>query len=199
MEPAIITAGTTVVVALLAFLFNQYSQLRLERRQGRLARVNNQLRDLYGPLSVLVHTNEWIWRALRANGLPPAAERTAKTLSRDWAAWHDNILMPTNIRIRDLIVEHADLILEVDFPGPLRDFCAHVGSCEAIFAESAAGGGASGGARTPVHIGHPGSEFVNYVHRSVLRLKGEQQRLLASRSREDNSPLLKAFKSRINP
>jgi hypothetical protein len=180
MQPAIITASATVIVAVLAFLLNQYSQARMERRQGYLARVNQQLRDLYGPLSALVDVNERIWDALRANGLPPASERNAESFSQGWAVWRDSVLMPTNIRIRDLIVSNADLLVGVDFPAPLRDFCAHVGSYEVTLAEAVT-------ARRrpdvgiPVHIGHPGSDFVDYVRDSFLRLKEEQRRLLSAR------------------
>lgn len=181
MQPAIITASATITVAVLAFLFNQYSQLRLERRQGHLARVNSQLRDLYGPMFALVDTNERIWQALRANGLPPASQRDADTLGQGWSAWRDAFLMPTNARIRDLIIEHADLLLEADFPAPLRDFCAHVASCEATLAESA-GSGRDIGKRPATHIGHPGSDFVQYVRFSFAQLKGEQQRLLSAQS-----------------
>ena len=181
MQPAIITASATITVAVLVFLVNQYSQLRLERRQGYLARVNSQLRDLYGPMFALVDTNERIWEALRANGVPPVSQRDADTCSQGWSAWRDMVLMPTNTHIRDLIIEHADLLLEVDFPAPLRDFCAHVGSCEAILAESAES--VPGIGKLPVvHIDHPGSDFVEYVRLSFAQLKGEQQRLLSAQS-----------------
>jgi hypothetical protein len=177
MQAAIITASATVVVAVLAFLLNLYSQMHLERRQGHLARVNSQLRNLYGPLCALVDVNEWIWEAMRANGLPRISERSAETLERDWAAWRDEFLMPTNIRMRDLIMGHADLLAEAEFPAALRGFCAHVGSCEVILAESASGV-PEGGRRAAFHIQHPGSEFVDYVRRSFTQLKAEQQRLL---------------------
>lgn len=183
MPAAIITASATIVVVILAFLFNQYSQTRMERRQGYLARVNSQLRDLYGPLFALVDVNEWIWEALRANGLPPVAERSPETLRRDWASWRDTFLMPTNARMRDLIMQHADLLTEAVFPAVLRDFCAHVGSCE-VLAESGIGigtGGRAAALTAPVHISHPGSEFVDYVRQSFAQLKAEQQRLLEPR------------------
>src|SRR3954452_1704272 len=73
--------------------------------------VNSQLRDLYGPMFALVDTNERIWEALRANGLPPASQRDADTLGQGWSARRDTVLMPANMLIRDLIIEQADLLL----------------------------------------------------------------------------------------
>jgi hypothetical protein len=180
MSAAIIAASATIVVAVLAFIFNQYSQARQERRQGHLARVNRQLRELYGPLFALSDVNERIWEALRADGLPRVSDRTAETFQRDWSKWRDEFLMPTNLRMRDLIVEHADLLAEADFPDALRDFCAHVGSCEVTLAGGAAPRSGEGAPPT-VHIEHPGSEFVDYVRGSFARLRAEQHRLLSPR------------------
>jgi hypothetical protein len=178
MPAAIITASATIAVAVLAFVFNQYAQTRLERRQGHLARVNSQLRELYGPLFALVDVNERIWDALRASGLPHVSERGPGSFERDWAGWRDAFLMPANIRMRSLIMQHADLLMEADFPAVLRDFCAHVGSCEVLRDDPGAG---AGGHPAAVHIGHPGAEFVDYVRRSFAQLKDEQRHLLRPR------------------
>ena len=43
MSAAVITASASILVAVLAFVFNQQAQLEQERRQARLARVNLQL------------------------------------------------------------------------------------------------------------------------------------------------------------
>ncbi|WAP57830.1 hypothetical protein [Streptomyces sp. S465] len=172
MTAAIITASASIVVAVLAFLLSQRAQIRQERRQARLARINSQLRDLYGPLNTLVDTNEQIWEALRATILPARDERSPEASTSEWRKWRDQALMPTNRRMRELIIEHADLIIESEVPQPLRDFCAHISSLEvAIFEEAE-------GVRRRTLIEHPGSDFTSYVHTSFVRLKEEQQRLL---------------------
>ena len=57
MLAAVIAASSTVVVAMLAFALNQWGQARAERRQARLARLDAQVRDLYGPLKALTDSN----------------------------------------------------------------------------------------------------------------------------------------------
>jgi len=75
MTAAVITASTSVVVAVLVFVLNIRSQQLLERHRAQLDRLNSQLRKLYGPLYALVDVNEHLWNALRDSILPPAAER----------------------------------------------------------------------------------------------------------------------------
>ncbi|GAA4605172.1 hypothetical protein BJY16_005282 [Actinoplanes octamycinicus] len=174
--PAIITASAGVVVAVVVFVANQVAQLRNERRQARLTRVNAQLRDLYGPLHALVSVNERLWQAMRAAQLPDRAQRQTGSLtaeqSREWQRWLRQALMPANVKMRDLIVEHADLIAEDGMPAPLQDFCTHVASYEVHLTPPA------GPARRKALVPHPGEPFVRYVQDGFAALKAEQARLL---------------------
>ncbi|WP_199822197.1 hypothetical protein [Streptomyces sp. NRRL S-37] len=176
MTAAIITASASIVVAVLAFLLSQRAQLLQERRQARLTRINAQLRELYGPLNTLVDMNEQIWEGLRATILPPREEREVGVGASEWARWRDSALMPTNRRMCDLIIEHADLIIESDVPRPLREFCSHVLSLEVVITEEA-----EGVSRRPL-VAHPGDDFVGYVRNSFVQLKNQQQKLLGSTS-----------------
>ena len=179
IEPAIITASASVVVVMVAFVANQVAHLRNERRQARLARVNDQLRNLYGPLHALVSVNERLWQTMRAALLPDREKRQAGPLtveqSEEWQRWLQQGLMPANVRMRDLIVEHADLIAEDDMPAALQDFCAHVASYEVHLAQPA------GSRRQRALIAHPGMPFVTYVRDGFTSLKAEQAKLLHRR------------------
>ncbi|MFJ8582912.1 hypothetical protein [Micromonospora sp. NPDC093277] len=60
VTPAAVTASASVLVAAGVFVANLIVQYRNERRQMELARINAQLRDLYGPLFALVMTSaQW--------------------------------------------------------------------------------------------------------------------------------------------
>ena len=172
MSAAIIAAAASVLVAVLAFILNQRGQASQERRQARLARINSQLRELYGPLHALVDVNERIWESLRETRLPPREERRDDVVWKDWRRWRDHALMPANIRMRDLIIEHADLLAETAIPEPLQEFCAHVTSLEVLLSAEAEG------LREPPLIRHPGAPYVTYVRDTFVRLKHEQQQLL---------------------
>lgn len=178
MEAAVITASASIVVAVLVFALNQWSQATQQQHQARLTRINTQLRELYGPLHALLDVNERVWSALRHTHLPPRDERLpAGKLPRDaaksWRLWLDHALMPANIQMRDIIIQHADLLIEQDVPQPLREFCAHVTSYEALLSNGK-------GNDRPL-IEHPGGSYVDYVRTSFARLKQDQARLLEDR------------------
>jgi hypothetical protein len=169
---AVITASASILVAVLLFVLNQSAQLRQERRQARLARVNSQLRELYGPLNAIVDINERVWEALRESRLPAKAERRPGSGTPEWRRWRDLALMPANQRMRDLIIERADLLVEAEIPQPLRDFCAHVASLEVVMAAQ------KEGLAEQTLIAHPAGTYVTYVRDTFMALKGEQHRLL---------------------
>jgi hypothetical protein len=172
VSAAVITASGSILVAVLVFVLNQRAQLQQERRQARLTRVNSQLRELYGPLNALVEVNERIWETLRESRLPGEADRSPAAGTDDWRRWRDQALSPLNHHMRNIIVEHADLLVEPDLPQPLRDFCAHVTSLEIVLTAEA------DGVREQALIRHPGAPFVTYVRDAFVSLKQDQQRLL---------------------
>jgi hypothetical protein len=181
MATAVITASASIIVAVLVFLLNRQNQYQFERRQALLTRVNAQLRELYGPLHALVNVNELVWRSLRDSAVLPASEErvdTGRLGQRElatWRAWLDHSLMPANVKMRELILAHADLIIEAEMPPPLLAFCAHVSAYE-VMLQSGTDSGLPAGSRL---IGHPGDGYVDYVDRSFAALKAEQARLLS--------------------
>ena len=174
MTAAVIAASASILAAVLAYILNQRGQLRQERRQAALARVSSQVRDLYGPLNAMVDVNERIWEKLRDSELPPQAERRPEAGTQNWRRWRDGALMPSNRKMRDLIVENADLLVEAEVPQVLRDFCAHVSSVEIVLAAEAEAEGTKERALIP----HPGAAYVQYVRETFAALKLEQQQLL---------------------
>ncbi|MGV9764797.1 hypothetical protein [Micromonospora tulbaghiae] len=181
IEPAVITASASVVIAVIVFVANQLASVRNDRRKARLSRVGDQLRELYGPLHALVSVNEHLWRTMRGSHLPERETRHAGAMtvdeSEEWTRWLQQGLMPANKQMRDLIVKHADLIAEDDMPAPLQDFCAHVASYEVHLARP------SGSPPRQALIAHPGEPFVAYVQNGFATLKKEQARLLGKNGR----------------
>lgn len=177
MAASIFAGISAVLVALVAFLLNQWAQLRAERRNNRLTRVSSQLRDLYGPLHALVLVNERVWEDLRrveSEASEPGNAGLAIPVE-EWKKWWESVLLPNNIKMRDLIIRHADLHLEPNLPDVLRDFCSHVAYCEALVADGSA---YSNRTANRVYIPHPRANYVVYVGRAFRQLKAEQARLL---------------------
>jgi hypothetical protein len=184
MYTVIITASVSVVVAVLVFLLNRSSQKDFNRREALLSRVNAQLRDLYGPLHALVRSNEIVWKSLKDNSIIPShgervnISRLGEDDLKAWAAWLNHSLMPYNLKMRDLILGHADLIIETDMPDQLIVFCAHASSYEVMLQSNGKFDQTFGDSI----IRHPGSAYIDYVNRSFAALKEEQANLLEIKS-----------------
>ena len=102
------------------------------------------MRELYGPLRALITVNESLWQGLRATNVPAAMVRHSggtRSIEDDetWHRWVESVLMPTNRQMQELILGHADLLIEEDMPEPLLTFCAHVSSYEVLLADRAHG------------------------------------------------------------
>jgi hypothetical protein len=178
MSTAVITASASILVAVLAFILNQLAQLRQERRQARLSRVNSQLRDLYGPLNALVGINEQMWTLLTE-----AQRQSNIDRGPQWYQWRNAALMPQNFKMRSLLIEHADLLVDQEFPQVLLDFCSHVTQLEVLIANEEAVEGFESAL-----IEHPGVPYVGYIRSNFGRLKAEQHTLLRATSRQRSRP-----------
>ncbi|MRH87652.1 hypothetical protein GFY24_09340 [Nocardia sp. SYP-A9097] len=172
MSAAVIAACASIFAAGLTFVLAQRGLISQERRQAKLLRISSQLAELYAPLRTLVDVNEHLWESLRESHLPPSAQRRFDRDNSDWRRWRDHVLMPANRTMRDLILDHADLLLEPYLPNPLRDFCAHVASLEVVLAAE------SEGLTAPPLVRHPGDRFVRHVRDSYDHLVSERHRLL---------------------
>ncbi|GAA5006826.1 hypothetical protein [Kitasatospora paranensis] len=176
-----VTATASILIAVLAYALNQRGETTRTKRQAHLDRLNSQLRDLYGPLLVLVESNERTWDAFRQQHLPPAEERLrggqlTEEQDRLWRCWALTVFVPTARRIRDIIVDHGHLFIEDQMPQVVLSFCAHVASYEVTVAEWEAGGEAN------VLVRHPGEGFAAYVRESYRSLKEAQAGVLRAQA-----------------
>ena len=86
--------------------------------------------------------------------------------------------MPLNRHLRDVIVEHADLLDEDRVPPLLLDVCAHVASYEAVLRRWEEGDYTE----HTTSLNFPGDKLLAYADAGVRRLKSEQQKLLRTAS-----------------
>ena len=132
------TLEAAILVAVVGAALKYINDLAVARRKDRLERVSLQLRDLYGPLYSLDRAAKEAWLTFRklhrpttprfwdpAN--PPSAEDAAA-----WRLWMTEVFMPINLRMEQVIIGRADLLIEPKMPKCLLDFCAHVAAYKAI-------------------------------------------------------------------
>jgi hypothetical protein len=181
---AALTLAVPASVAILGLLAAYATNLRLAQRAAKLERVNRQLSDFYGPLYALVNAADISWKAFRASHRPggpfwgdpnnPVTESQAAA----WRLWMSQVFMPLNRQMRDLVVNHAELLEEDHMPACLLTLCAHVAAYQAILSRWEAKDYSEHWSTVPF----PRAGLVTYSRQGYEFVKNEQHRLLAARS-----------------
>ena len=172
----------TVAVALFGIAGAYFTNRAMASRAARLARIDRQLSEYYGPLLAMASASNHTWREFRAKYRPPGRfwdqdDPPTDVDAAAWRLWMETVFMPTNRRIRDVITDKADLLLDEQIPSELLTVCAQVASYEAIlklwshndFREH----------KTAIQF--PGHALIDYAAKGFTMLKDEQLRLLEKR------------------
>jgi hypothetical protein len=184
------TLVVTALVAIIGYLLAHISSLRLARRKDRLDRVTRQLSEFYGPLYALLEATGKAWHTLESqHDLWPSwgADLTVDGSSQlteyeaeVWRLWMTSVFAPLNRRMMEIIINHADLLIEQTMPQCLQDLCNHVVCYEPTLARW------SSGPPFPLErernrsaIYFPREQLAEYVNSSFELLKREQAKLLA--------------------
>ncbi|WP_346045764.1 hypothetical protein [Actinomadura chokoriensis] len=180
----VLAASVAIGLAFVGYVATYLNGLRLAQRQERLARVNRQLSDFYGPLLALTRANERIFGAFverhaRPGGVSVFQDATPPTEEelREWRLWVTAVFLPNIRAMRDLVVGHADLLVEAEMPPLLLDLCAHVSGYEITAARWAEGD--YGDHLSVVHF--PAEAIGDYARQHFAALKAEQASLLGRR------------------
>jgi hypothetical protein len=177
-----IAVAVTVALAFAGFAATYLNGLRLAQRQERLARVNRQLSDFYGPLFALTEANARTFAAFaerhgRPGGVSPFGDEAAPPTDEelaDWRLWVTTVFLPVLRDMRELVVGRADLLREPEMPSLLLELCAHAAGYEITVARWALGDFSE-------HlslVAFPSAELAAYARRGFGELKWEQARLL---------------------
>ena len=194
----IITTIVTVVLTLLGYLITYANNVRLAQRTERLNRVNKQLGEFYGPLFALIYSSDASWRAFRQKYRPHQGyfgddkQPTDQELER-WRLWMTTVFMPSNLRVYELIVSKADLLIESDMPKCLLDACAHVAAYQAVLKKWEK----QDYSEYNSLLDFP-SEVLPYCRQSFQKLKAEQAKLIGKKAQipsttEDGMLMLLSF------
>lgn len=182
-------AITTVCLAFAGYLVTYLNSLRLTQRQERLARVNRQLSEFYGPLLALTEINSRVYRAFgerhpRPDGRSPLQHGPAEmplteAESAEWRLWVTKVFLPNHRAMRDVLVTKADLLAEPHMPPILLEVYSHATWHEIAVTRWEQGDLALEQPARPF----PAGEIRRYVREGFDRLKQEQAALLGRRRR----------------
>lgn len=120
-----------VILAFIGYGFTYFNDRRLEHKKNRLARINRQLDDFYGPLLAIIESNQTAWENFIAkyNDNPhfykkdqnPTPEQVA-----EFHTWMNTVFMPNNEKLYDVIINKTSLLDEDEIPKVLLDLLAHI-------------------------------------------------------------------------
>ncbi|MGW5665046.1 hypothetical protein ACWEWG_34075 [Streptomyces sp. NPDC003758] len=174
----------TIGLAFVGYVATYLNGLRLSQRQERLARLNRQLSDFYGPLFALTEANSRSFHAFkernaRPDGRSPFIHETPPTEEElaEWRLWVTTVFLPNIQAMRDLVIRHADLLKEPEMPPILLQLCAHVSGYEITAARWTQGGYDQHLSLVPF----PSEELAVYARQGFADLKREHARLLGQR------------------
>ena len=181
MPEAAVAASAAICVAVLGALLSYIYARRLERRQARLARLNAQLQEFYGPLYAIFEANRIAHRrfvdVLRPGSttlFAPDVRPLDDEELRLWRLWAESAHRNRSIPAYEIIINKAHLLIEDQIPQCLLDFCAHKAGYDVVIERWRQ-------QDYTEHLSvvrHPGDVINDYLQQSFTRLKHEQAREL---------------------
>lgn len=134
----IIAIIVSILIAIVGYFVTYFNNLRLARRAERLSLLNQQINELYGPLYVVTQTSGVLANALQEKmrikgsvNIDDDAPKDDSDLS-EWRLWVENVFIPYNQILQDIILNNAHLIREQEYPRCLKLFCAHEASLRVV-------------------------------------------------------------------
>lgn len=182
MTAALVTAAASVLAATIGYLSTYYANLRLERHRNQLARVNQQLSKLYGPLYAMTQSNGIAYRSMRDKYDPDGLfdQRTTESIRsitpqqrETYKLWMTAVLQPTSRMARELMLNNTDLLLSGEMPASALRWFTHVAGYDAVLTSWADGDDSEIFSLVP----YP-QEFTEYVADSFRILQDRQAVLL---------------------
>lgn len=134
---SLISIAVTILLGVTGYVVTYANNLRLEQQKAQLIRVNQQLRDLYGPLLALVSSSGAAWKGFRSiyrpgirffSGHPAPTQEDLDA----WCLWIEVVFMPHTEQMAKLVTDHSDLLEENEIPQCLLDLCSHVAAYKAV-------------------------------------------------------------------
>ncbi|KAL6756289.1 hypothetical protein V8C86DRAFT_100948 [Haematococcus lacustris] len=173
--------GGGLWAAILGYCFTFYNAQVQEQRKARLERVNQQLKDLYGPLLACVTATKSAYEAMVRQHSPDGSRQALQSalLARPYGPeahafrlWMTSVLQPLNERAAAIVQGGFSLLEGVALEPQLLQLVAHVSASRVVLERWAQGELATGSA-----ISYP-DKLEGMVRQEFARLKARQAELL---------------------
>ena len=178
----IIAIVSSILLALVGYLFTYLHRKQIDERASQLERVNLQLGKLYGPLYAEILAGEAAWDAFSENYWPVHGKEgyfiPDENLSEEEIfkrrIWREEVFHPKNIRIENIIMENIDLLDSYQFPEVFTKLMAHVAGYKAVIRQWAENDFSE---FTSV-CGYPYSGLIELVEPRYYQLRSQQEYLI---------------------
>ncbi|KAL4856782.1 hypothetical protein ACK3TF_002845 [Chlorella vulgaris] len=181
-------SGTVLLPAFLGWLFTYYNSKKTDERKAQIDRINDQVRQLYGPLLACVHASRSAYAAMvrqhspdgTVQGFINALQSSPEGgVGEAYRRWMKVVLQPLNEKAADIVVNHVDLLRTPYIDPLLLQLVAHVSANKVILRRWE-----EGSVREWSAISYP-NQLLDYVTTEFKRIKRKQSELLGMRLQEE--------------
>lgn len=125
-----------VALAFCGYLATYMNNLLAERRRERLAFINQQITNFYGPLFIASVVGQTAYDALvlklGRHHDPNLDNPLQEDEFAEWRLWVTHVFMPMNIWCERILLENAHLFREREIPSAILQFITHVAAYKAV-------------------------------------------------------------------
>ncbi|OYU55691.1 MAG: hypothetical protein CFE25_00080 [Chitinophagaceae bacterium BSSC1] len=139
MNVTILTLVGTFFIALIGYIVKYLHDLTLQRRRDNLTYLEKQIGEFYGPLFILGNVGMISFNALIKRLKKEDDRHLLKDLTKEekriWRLWVQNVFMPNNLEMENIIKDKAYLIKEDVIPSCFIEFATHVADYKVVVAK----------------------------------------------------------------
>ncbi|KAK9863401.1 hypothetical protein WJX84_008631 [Apatococcus fuscideae] len=171
----------SILAATAGYLFTYWNSRINKEREAQIDRINEQLRDLYGPLLACVSATQHAFNAMVRQHTPDGSRDEFVRAVNDhpdgiegiaYRQWIKEVLQPLNQRASEAITQRADLLESSMMEPLLLQLVAHVSAFKVILRRWEEGHVAERSA-----IPYP-DKVVDYAEQEFRKMKTRQAELL---------------------
>ena len=153
MDQEAILTTITLIVGLAGIFWQINAKRQDDIYLAHLSRIDRQISELYGPLYALFESGDRQWRAFldefsthrnseKYLGFFPGEDddnndfpMPSKDHLRIYRLWNESVFFPINIKMEDIMINNAELIVGDTIPDAFLQFSTHMAGMKAKVAE----------------------------------------------------------------
>ena len=170
----------TILLAISGYIYTHFADLENEQNSAKIDRVNDQLRNLYGPLYSFASVSEITWQELillypaltKIDSVNPKVPLT-EVEQEEYRKYMLKVIQPLQLNAENAILNYSDLIDEKEMPTLFKELVAHISDSKKLYSNWA-----NGDYSRHIPINKYPADFRTYITKEYNKLKSRQMELL---------------------